>query len=64
VIPAVATSHRAATDAGLRALERGGTAVDAALASAAVLTVVYPHNCALGGTSSRSCASRTGRRPS
>lgn len=46
---AVASPHRAATAAGERALATGGTAVDAALAAAAVLTVVYPHNCALGG---------------
>jgi len=45
----VASPHRAATAAGERALATGGTAVDAALAAAAVLTVVYPHNCALGG---------------
>ncbi|WCB92238.1 Glutathione hydrolase-like YwrD proenzyme [Baekduia alba] len=45
----IATPHRAASDAGAAALERGGNALDAALAAAAVLTVVYPHNCALGG---------------
>jgi gamma-glutamyltranspeptidase len=46
---AVATPHHAATAAGERALATGGNAVDAALAAAAVLTVVYPHNSALGG---------------
>jgi len=46
---AVATPHSAATEAGLRALQDGGTAIDAAIAAAAVLTVVYPHNVALGG---------------
>jgi gamma-glutamyltranspeptidase len=45
----VATPHHAATAAGERALAAGGNAIDAALAAAAVLTVVYPHNCALGG---------------
>jgi gamma-glutamyltranspeptidase len=47
--PAIATPHADATEAGRRAFAAGGTAVDAALAAAAVLTVVYPHNCALGG---------------
>ncbi|HEY6758003.1 MAG TPA: gamma-glutamyltransferase [Baekduia sp.] len=46
---AIATPHHLATAAGMRALEGGGSAVDGALAAAAVLTVVYPHNCALGG---------------
>jgi len=46
---AVATPHRPATDAAVAAFERGGNALDAALAAAAVLTVTYPHNCALGG---------------
>jgi gamma-glutamyltranspeptidase/glutathione hydrolase len=46
---AIATPHHLASAAGLRALEAGGSAADAALAAAAVLTVVYPHNCALGG---------------
>ncbi|WP_027007611.1 gamma-glutamyltransferase [Conexibacter woesei] len=46
---AIATPHRTATAVGRRVMEEGGSAVDGALAAAAVLTVVYPHNCALGG---------------
>jgi gamma-glutamyltranspeptidase len=46
---AIATPHTAATEAGQAAFESGGNAVDAALAAASVLTVVYPHMCALGG---------------
>jgi gamma-glutamyltranspeptidase len=46
---AIATPHREATAAGERAFAAGGNALDAALAAAAALTVVYPHNCALGG---------------
>lgn len=45
----VATPHYLASVAGLRALQSGGNAVDAAVAANAVLTVVYPHMCALGG---------------
>lgn len=46
---AIATPHRLATDAGRRAFEAGGNALDAALAAAAVLAVVYPHNTGIGG---------------
>jgi gamma-glutamyltranspeptidase/glutathione hydrolase len=46
---ALATPHHLATDAGRRAFEEGGNALDAALAAAAVLAVVYPHQCSPGG---------------
>ncbi|WP_258933979.1 gamma-glutamyltransferase [Nesterenkonia pannonica] len=45
----IATSHHLATEAGARALREGGSAVDAAIAAAAALCVVYPNNVALGG---------------
>lgn len=46
---ALATPHALATEAGMRAYRDGGNAIDAAIVAAAVLTVVYPHNVALGG---------------
>jgi gamma-glutamyltranspeptidase len=46
---ALATPHALATEAGMRAYREGGNAIDAAIVAAAVLTVVYPHNVALGG---------------
>lgn len=46
---ALATPHVAATEAGLAAFAEGGNAVDAALAAATTLAVVYPHACGVGG---------------
>ncbi|MEV0389350.1 gamma-glutamyltransferase, partial [Nonomuraea sp. NPDC050643] len=45
----ISTSHPAATQAGLAALRRGGSAVDAYLAAAAVQTVVEPTMTTLAG---------------
>lgn len=45
----VATVDHLASSAGLRALLRGGTAADAAIAANAVLTVTSPHLCGMGG---------------
>jgi gamma-glutamyltranspeptidase/glutathione hydrolase len=45
----VATHQPLATQAGLRILQQGGNAADAAIASAAVLAVTNPFMCGLGG---------------
>ncbi len=44
----VSTSHPLAAQAGLRVLWQGGNAIDAAVAAAAVITVVEPVSCGLG----------------
>jgi gamma-glutamyltranspeptidase/glutathione hydrolase len=45
----VATPHVAASEAAAAAFERGGNAIDAALAAATTLAVVYPQMCGVGG---------------
>ena len=45
----VTCPHALASAAGLDALGNGGSAVDAALAAAAALAVLYPHMCSIGG---------------
>jgi len=45
----LATSQPLAAEAGIRMLHQGGNAIDAAIASAAALTVVEPTGCAIGG---------------
>jgi gamma-glutamyltranspeptidase/glutathione hydrolase len=45
----VATVHPLASEAGVRAFERGGNAIDAAVAAAVTLGVVDGHNSGIGG---------------
>ena len=47
----VATPHALASEAGRSVLERGGNAVDAAIAAGAAAAVVYPHMNGVGGDS-------------
>ena len=46
---AVATPHSYATEKAVEVLQKGGSAADAAIAAAAILCVIYPQDCALGG---------------
>ena len=46
---AISTSHPMATAAGLKILSEGGSAVDAAITSAALLSVAEPHMTGIGG---------------
>src|SRR5258706_3482147 len=47
----VATPHRLASEAGVAVFERGGNALDAAIAAATTIAVVYPHMTGIGGDS-------------
>jgi gamma-glutamyltranspeptidase len=46
---AISSPHALSTEAGASAFRDGGNALDAALATAASLTVTLPNNCAIGG---------------
>jgi gamma-glutamyltranspeptidase len=45
----ICTPHAEASNAGLRILDAGGTAIDAMLAASAMLAAVFPHMTGLGG---------------
>ncbi len=57
----VVSPHPLATEAGRAVLARGGNAIEAAVAVAAVLAVVMPHFCGLGGDAVWLVCDREGR---
>jgi gamma-glutamyltranspeptidase/glutathione hydrolase len=58
----VTAPHQMASEAGVKVLRRGGTAIEAVIAAGAALTVLYPHFCGLGGDAIWIVADRAGRR--
>lgn len=58
---ALTTPHPLATAAGMEVLRKGGTAPEALIAAGAVLTVVMPHFCGLGGDAVWLVVDRQGR---
>lgn len=58
----VTSPHDLASRAGADVLARGGNAIEAAIATGAVLAVVYPHFCGLGGDAVWIVGDRDGRR--
>jgi gamma-glutamyltranspeptidase/glutathione hydrolase len=72
-VGAVAAPHWRANEAGRAVLDRGGSSTDACIAMAAMLSVVYPHMCGIGGdlfalffdagTGTVQCLDASGRAP-
>lgn len=58
----VTSPHPLASEEGRRVLAAGGNAIEATIAMGAVLSVVYPHFCGLGGDSVWLVADREGRK--
>lgn len=58
----VTSPYAPAAAAGAEVLARGGNAIEAAIATGAVLAVAYPHFCGLGGDAVWVVADRQGRR--
>ena len=57
----VTSPHELASQAGLEVLQRGGNAIEAAIAIGAALTVTYPHFTGLGGDTFLVIGDRTGK---